>query len=855
MTIREGSAQKMSAPSQVSIRSLHIFALWGFAVAQPLYDLIGRNGAFLVAHRAGPATIVTLVLLLSLGLPALLLLVSEALARVRPGFGRGAHVSWIAILAALTASPLAIKLLPESLSPNLRDALVLAVAVEAALIAAICYGKLPVVRRFCTLMSPAIVVFPGAFLFFTPVSGLVFPADAAATRKAVIETPVPIVMVVLDEMNTTVLLDENRRIDAVRYPNFAALAADGWWFPNATASHYKTELAVPAILTGKWPRDPKKLPAVEDHPNNLFTWLGGTLPLNVFETITELCPEELCGSKGPGFSADEFVRDLCVAYLHIVTPKGYAELIPPMGFGWRGFEFSSDRHRHGEVAAQVRRVIERGRHRQFDAFLQAIGDDEPALHFLHILLPHHPYQYLPSERIYSTSIAAEGLQVNYEWGDDETLIDTAYLQYMLQVGYVDTLLGKLLARLRSTDLYERALIIVTADHGIAFHPGKPYREILPETASDILPVPMFVKTPGQRAGRASGRRVSGVDIVPTIAEVLGTRPAWQVDGHSMVATDFPGRDSIDVLGVGRFPIAAVTEFDRLPWQIARFGTATAFDRIVSRSGFQSIIGEEVGNLEVPERASHLRVESESAGLFEQVDLDSGFIPSLFKGHVVAGDAAAAGLDLAVALNGVVRAATTTVQWDGKPGYFSVMLPEAAFRQGRNQIDVFRILDDTGTRRLARLKIDDRQAAKIERQATGEELLVFSDGRRATIGDGVIKGYLGHVKHQGSVMSLHGWAADMTEFHPVESVVLLSGSVAVGVTSTGVARIGLAEHYGREALRRSGFAMLIQTEDLPSELKDIRVIGVSEAGIAGDLEITPAAACVLRRVLGGGDSCE
>ena len=48
--------------------------LWGFAVAQPLYDLFARYGDFFVAHEAQPADVVLLAGLLSVGLPLLLLL-------------------------------------------------------------------------------------------------------------------------------------------------------------------------------------------------------------------------------------------------------------------------------------------------------------------------------------------------------------------------------------------------------------------------------------------------------------------------------------------------------------------------------------------------------------------------------------------------------------------------------------------------------------------------------------------------------------------------------------------------------------------------------------------------------------
>ena len=59
--------------------ALHLFVLSSFAVAQPIYDLVGSNAEFFVAHRAGPGTIAAFVLALSVGLPALLVLI-EALA-------------------------------------------------------------------------------------------------------------------------------------------------------------------------------------------------------------------------------------------------------------------------------------------------------------------------------------------------------------------------------------------------------------------------------------------------------------------------------------------------------------------------------------------------------------------------------------------------------------------------------------------------------------------------------------------------------------------------------------------------------------------------------------------------------
>ena len=60
---------------------LHLFVLVAFAVAQPIYDLLGKNPEFFVAHSAKPALIITMIVVLSFGLATVLVL-SELLVRL-----------------------------------------------------------------------------------------------------------------------------------------------------------------------------------------------------------------------------------------------------------------------------------------------------------------------------------------------------------------------------------------------------------------------------------------------------------------------------------------------------------------------------------------------------------------------------------------------------------------------------------------------------------------------------------------------------------------------------------------------------------------------------------------------------
>ena len=84
-------------------------------------------------------------------------------------------------------------------------------------------------------------------LGFSPVSDLVVPTAQRAEHAAgaaSIQNPVPIVFVIFDEFEAGALLDENKEIDPVRYPNFAALARDSWWFPRATTVWTETTSGV-----------------------------------------------------------------------------------------------------------------------------------------------------------------------------------------------------------------------------------------------------------------------------------------------------------------------------------------------------------------------------------------------------------------------------------------------------------------------------------------------------------------------------------------------------------------------------------------------------------------------------------
>ena len=109
-------------------------------------------------------------------------------------------------------------------------------------------------------------------------------------------------MVVLDEVPLASVLDDRGRIEERHYPNLARLARDGIFFRNATTVSDYTRWALPALVTGRYPRA-ELAPSSRDHPDTLFTLLAPTHHLEVSETVTGLCPDALCAQPGADLDA------------------------------------------------------------------------------------------------------------------------------------------------------------------------------------------------------------------------------------------------------------------------------------------------------------------------------------------------------------------------------------------------------------------------------------------------------------------------------------------------------------------------------------------------------------------------
>ena len=502
---------------------LHIGALIGLSVAQPIFDLLARQPQFLVSHHAGLSEILLLFFLLVFLIPAVITGAAYFLDRFlgAQGWLRAAAIGPFAFLLVL---PLGRSF--YSGDPSTQKILLLGSAGLLALVSILVYRRSSTARLYLTFLSPAILIIP-IFFLMQPSIQWIFAADRPHGPAQIKEPPdVPVVMVVFDELSLQSLLDRRGEIDSEQFPNFADLASRATWYRNTTTVSPSTRLALPALLTGNIPKGSHTttLPILAGYPDNLFLWLGGSHRLNVFESTSYLCPPNWLERKvAPAQKIRGFLRGLLIVYLHRTLPLGLTARLPDIRHGWT-------------VPDENRRLISHPV-QQFEAFLAAISDAPgPSLNFIHVQIPHVPWIYLPSGRRYFSK-GHLGLFTNAGvWKRSEALVTVAFQRYLLQVGFADRLLGQLLRKLRAHRLYDRSLIVVVSDHGVSFRPGGDRRGLDELNHQDILNVPLLIKAPYQKQRQVSDRPTRTIDILPSIARILGVPAPWTTDGISVTET-------------------------------------------------------------------------------------------------------------------------------------------------------------------------------------------------------------------------------------------------------------------------------------------------------------------------------
>ena len=108
--------------------------------------------------------------------------------------------------------------------------------------------------------------------------------------------------------------------------------------------------------------------------------------------------------------------------------------------------------------------------------------------------------------------------------------------YVGEIAYTDKVLGRLVTWLKDNGQMDRTIVLVVGDHGESLgEHGEGAHAFF--VYGSTTHVPLIVRTPWSLSGRRAAR-VSGVDVMPTVLDLVGLPPQPGLDGRSLARLMF-----------------------------------------------------------------------------------------------------------------------------------------------------------------------------------------------------------------------------------------------------------------------------------------------------------------------------
>jgi hypothetical protein len=589
-------------------------------------------------------------------------------------------------------------------------------------------------RSFVSILSIAVIVSPIWFIATPTIQSAISGFEEHKPAPGIqIEKPVDIVVIVFDELPLVSLLDEHEQIDQVMYPNFRRLAESSTWYRNTLSIHFSTWEAIASILIGDRfasyranvlnnARRTTALLNRDNAPDNLFSLVEGQYRVIALENTSGLAlKSDFTTRFAPPIKqrVAASLLDAAIIYAHVVVPERARNQLPLIEGQWGGFkesEIVEPRNQDWPYAGRANKV------EQFVNYFQAT--EKPTLYYLHVLLPHFPFinnnegtkhgnkfQFLTEQLRKSTG--------SNNW-PNETTATLAWQAHLFQLGFTDLLLGKIIDQLEELGLYKESLLIVTADHGTSFFYDTdelPIERMKVIQASETLQVPLLIKYPGQNKGVTSQQPAQIFDVLPTVADVIGIEIPWEIGGQSLVDVVPADRQRYArVPDERKFGQVIDAEHTALAQKIQLFGSQS-IERLYLAGPHREIAGKPLSEYLTGEVIGSVNIDQPEK--YEEIDLQSLKIPAYVEGEITipSGSYNVANVELAVAINGVIRNTTKTTNLKigtlmpksrtensatkevvSSPGlgdtanraYFLMRVPPSSFINGKNEVSIHAI---------------------------------------------------------------------------------------------------------------------------------------------------------------------
>lgn len=782
--------------------ALALLTLWTAGVTWPLLAALAADVPALLARRASPVDLLALAVVPALVLPLALEALLALLVVGDRALGRALRAATLWLLATAALLHVSSRALPrdEGVSGDVLAVLcaVLGAGATAALF------RFPGLRSGLARLSPVALLVPLLFLARGEVRELLASGSAAAGLA-------PVVLVIADELPLESLLDESGGVDSALAPQLHGLARRGLLCRNATTVHEDPQAALAALLTGQ------RRGASGDPAPTLFTLLGTThQPVVWGPQARALAPSGLLlGHRAP---PGRLSADAVAAWARAILPPPFDRLARQSPGAWQAPD-------PGQLppASTVRPPVPAPglpRPEAFRDWLAHIDSNVgPPLAVIHTGLPSRPWNHLPDGRRYAVTPEVAGL-VDGQWSDAPWPAAQGLQRHLLQVALLDRLLGELVAALDERGLAERAVIVVTATGGASFAPGQHLVTPTVAAAPQVLSVPLVIIAPADArvvAGSGSDRNLELIDVLPTLADLLGrpADPAW--DGESLFSDAPPPAFKTADRRAGP-PTVLAGDAPRSRPAVARrvelLGRDADAAAVLALSPAPELVGARLAELGLAGlHPATAQVHSVTGAEDE--------LPCLLRGAVLASHARDLPDLVAVALNGTIVAATGTLDRPGLQVGFEALLPPEAFAsEGAKKLALF------APGRDGRLLALDVVTWVLARDERGDEQILGSNGRVLSVRPGAIGAFLDQAERLPGGVRLLGWAGDRLLSRPADMLLVFVGERFVLADGTGVERAELPVVLGDPALRHAGFDFEVPLELLgPAHASATRVFAV------------------------------
>ncbi|MCC6849451.1 MAG: sulfatase [Deltaproteobacteria bacterium] len=303
-------------------------------------------------------------------------------------------------------------------------------------------------------------------------------------------------------------------------PTIDALAREGVWFPRCYTQSATTGASHASIFTAVLPPTHGVLSNHEQFPDRP----------SLFRTLRER-----------GWVTAGFVSS-------VVVGRKFGVQHALDHFDDEATSVESNRPERGErVAADTLAAA--------GDWLAARADARPFFAWIHLIDPHGPYTApLEPDRYVNDDKARFGARAlaagDSSWVFDAipayqllgTARDPEYYvaRYDAEIRYADDALGAFFARVRALGLWDRTLVVLTADHGETLADPDHHRYFSHGVIAyeEVSRVPLVIREPGGRDQLArvdATRPVMAIDVAPTVLDLVGLEAPSAFEGRSLLA--------------------------------------------------------------------------------------------------------------------------------------------------------------------------------------------------------------------------------------------------------------------------------------------------------------------------------